>query len=436
MDWNDAKSLHALNNWRNQVIRRNIGKAYDNRDFWTVQEQKIITELVRSYLNAKKDIDWAQIANDYNSSIENIEQARGIPGAPRRYRCKSSDQTPREAVCISVPLRENRQIPQRDDWVLRQEMGFFLAPDAISAMEMLRNSTLPQRNGHPPARTRREQSQLGKRKKDKVATQESHDEQECSFAPSKYEPERSMVEASSELALTPPLLPLTEPRPLQPRQKPIVHKKVEPPHIRCKKRNVYNQEILYDKPSTDLHRYSTSFNPSQGLGHRRQALDLLAEQAAIMYDHLPKESKWSGPRPVLPTVAPAPTPTAAISEPIRFGPVDFGTIASTRNTPVQMPTARMVPVSKSHFPTKLVPSASDPSATEENTAESGSHHVTLTQTLDPSATLLNQSFTQPRPLVPDITDWKISQRMRETAGEEITEVDAKKRSASEPAPYI
>ncbi|TGO07734.1 hypothetical protein BTUL_0250g00050 [Botrytis tulipae] len=436
VDWNDTKSLHALNNWRNQVIRRNIGKVYDNKDFWTVQEQKILTELVRSHLDSKKDIDWAQIAGDYNSSIENIEQNKGTPGAPRRYRCQSSDQNLREAVCISVPLRENRQIPKRDDWVLRQEMGLFLASDAISVMELLRGSALPQKNGHPPARTRREQSQLGKRNKDKVLTQEPHDEQECSFASSTYEADRSMVEASPELAPTPSILPLTQPRPLQPRQKPIVQKKAKPPHTRPRKRSLYNQEIVYDKPSIDLHHYSTNFNTSQGIGDRRQALDLLAEQAAIMYDHLPEESKWSAPRPIIPTIAPATTPSAAIPAPVRFRPVNFGSTASTRNTPVQMPTARMVPFSNSPIPTNPVPFASDLSATEENAAESSSHHMTLTQTSDPSANLLNQSFTQPRPLVPHLPDWEVSRRMIETAGEEITEANAKKRSSSEPAPGI
>ncbi|KAF7940090.1 uncharacterized protein EAE98_000217 [Botrytis deweyae] len=439
VDWNDIKSLHALNNWRNQVIRRNIGKAYDNKDFWTVQEQKILTELVQDYLNAKKDIDWTEIAKDYNSSIENIEQDKGIPGAPRRYRCKNSEQNPREAVCISVPLRENRQIPKRDDWVLRQEMGFFLAPDAISVMEMLRNSALPQKNGHPPARTCREQSQLGKRSKDKVTTQDSLDEQECSFASSTYETDRSMVEAAPELAPTPPLRPLTQPRPLQPRQKTIVQYKEEPPRSRYKKRNVYNEEIVYDKPSTDFHRYSTNFNTSQGFGDRRHALDLLAEQAAILHDHLPEESKWSAPRPVLPTTKPAPnapTPTAPAPAPIRFRPVTFGTIASTRNGTVPMPTARMVPVSKSIIPMKPATMASNPSATREKFAKPVLNQMTFTQTPDPSETPLNRSFNPPRPFVPRMPDWKTNRRMRETVGEEITEAKAKKRSTSEPAPEI
>ncbi|TGO47303.1 hypothetical protein BCON_0284g00050 [Botryotinia convoluta] len=439
VDWNDTKSLHALNNWRNQVIRRNIGKVYDNKDFWTVQEQKILTELVRDYIDAQKDIDWTQIANDYNSSIENLEQDKGIPGAPRRYHCKSSVNAPREAVCISVPLRENRQIPKRHGWVLRQEMGYFLAPDAIAVMETLRNSALTQRNGHPPARTRREQSQLGKRNKDKVAAQESFDEQECSFAFSTYETDRSVVEASPELAPTPLFRPLTQPRPLQPRQKANLQHKTEQPRSRYKKRNVYNEDIVYDKPSTDLHRHSTNFNTSQGPGDRRQALDLLAEQAAIMYDHLPEESKWSAPRPIVPTITRAPTapvPTAPAPAPIRFRPVTFGPIASTRNTPVKMPTARMVPVSKSPIPMTPVPMASTLIVTEENSAESCSHQIAFMQTSDPSATPVNRSFTQPRPLVPRIPDWEVNRRMRETAGEEITEANAKKRSTSEPAPEI
>ncbi|KAF7912517.1 uncharacterized protein EAF01_001538 [Botrytis porri] len=432
VDWNDKQSLHALNNWRNQVIRRNIGKVYDNKDFWTVQEQKILTELVRDYVNAKKDIDWTQIANDYNSSTENLEQDKGTPGAPRRYHCKSYDQTPREALCISIPLRESRQIPKRDDWVLRQEMGYFLAPDAIAVMEMLRSSGLPQKNGHPPARTRHESSQLGKLNKDKEAAQGSFDEQECSFASSTYETDRSVVEASPELAPTPPLRPLTQPRPLQPRQKAIVQQKSEPPRSRYKKRNVYNEEKIYDKPSTNLHRYSTGLNTSQGPGDRRQALDLLAEQAAILYDHLPEESKWSGPRPLVPTITPA--PTAPAPAPIRFRPVTFGPVASTRNNPVRMPTAPMVPVSKMSFPGTPVPLASDPIATRKNSAELGSHQMAFLQTPNPPANPLSRSLTQPRPLVPRVPDREINRRMRETAGKETAELNAKKRNTSEPAP--
>ncbi|KAF5876405.1 uncharacterized protein Bfra_002809 [Botrytis fragariae] len=444
VNWNDAKSLHALNNWRNQVIRRNIGKVYDNNDFWTVQEQKILTELVRDYLNAKKDIDWTQIADDYNSSIENIEQDKGIPGAPRRYRCKSSAQNPREAVCISVPLREDRQIPRRHDWVLRQEMGYFLAPDAIVVMELLRNSALAQKNGHPPARSRRGQSQLGKQIRDKAAAQESFDEQECSFASSTYETDRSIVEASPELAPTPSLHPPTQPRPLQPRQKANFQHKAEPPRSRYKKRNVYNEEIVYDKPSTELHRSSTNFKTSQGLGDRRQALDLLAEQATILYDHLPEESKWSAPRPIVPNITSAPTklaptapaPTVPAPAPIRFRPVTFGSIASPRDTPVKMPTARMVPVSEPANSMSPVPVASTTIATRENYSESGSHQIASTQKPDLSATPLDRSFAQPRPIVPRIPDWKINHQMKETAGEKIAEANARKRSTSEPAPEI
>ncbi|KAF7943149.1 hypothetical protein EAE96_011091 [Botrytis aclada] len=458
VDWNDTKSLHALNNWRNQVIRRNIGRVYDNKDFWTVQEQKILTDLVRDYINAKKDIDWTQIANDYNSSVGNLEQYEGTPGAPRRYHCKSSDNTPREAVSISVPLRENRQIPKRDDWVLRQEMGYFLAPDTIAVMGMLRNSALPQRNGQPPERTHREPSQLEKRKKDKVAAEEPFDEQECSFASSTYETDGSMVEASAELAPTPLLRPLTQPRPLQPRQKAILQHKSEPPHSRYKKRKISNEEIAYDKPSTDLHRHSTNFKTSQRLGDGRQALDLLAEQAAIMYDHLPvpEELKWYAPRPVVHNNKPTPTaaapveskrsaprprpvvqnikpaPTAAVPAPFKFIPVSFGPVASPRNGQAPMPTARMVPISKSLTPTTLLPVASDTSTRRENFAESGSHGMAFTQTPDPSATCLDRSFTQPRPLVSRIPDWEINRRMRETAGKEITKSKIKKCSTSEP----
>ncbi|KAM0155345.1 hypothetical protein ACHAQE_006795 [Botrytis cinerea] len=431
VDWNDTKSLNALNNWRNQVIRRSIGKAYDHKEFWTVQEQKIITELVRDYLNAKKDIDWTQIADDYNSSIEKIEQDKGIPGAPRRYHCKSSHKTPREAFCVSVPLRENRKIPKRHDWVLRQEMSYFLASDAIAVMDMLRSSGLPQRNGNPPAGTLGGQRRLGRRDEDGAAARESFDEQE-SFASSTYETDRSMVEESSKLAPTPPSLLLTQPRPLKPRQMTILQHKAEPSRSRYKKRNVYSEEIVYDRSSPDLHRSSTHFNPSQGPGDRRQALDLLAEQAAIMYDHLPKESKWSAPRPVVPSITPA--LSAPAPAPIRFRLVTFDPNVSTLNTPVRMPIAPMVPVSKSPIFMNPVSVSSTSIVARENSTESGPRQMTFAQRPGSSTSPLNIAFIQPRPHVPRVPDWEINRQLREKAGEEISEANAKKSCTSEPAP--
>ncbi|EMR82902.1 hypothetical protein BcDW1_8451 [Botrytis cinerea BcDW1] len=394
VDWKDTKSLNALNNWRNQVIRRSIGKAYDHKEFWTVQEQKIITELVRDYLNAKKDIDWTQIADDYNSSIEKIEQDKGIPGAPRRYHCKSSHKTPREAVCVSWPSPEK--------W-------------------------------NPPAGTLGGQRRLGRQDEDGAAARESFDEQE-SFASSTYETDRSMVEESSKLAPTPPSPPLTHPRPLKPRQMTILQHKAEPSRSRYKKRNVYSEEIVYDRLSPDLHRSSTHFNPSQGPGDRRQALDLLAEQAAIMYDHLPKESKWSAPRPVVPSITPA--LSAPAPAPIRFRLVTFDPNVSTPNTPVRMPIAPMVPVSKSPIFMNPVSVSSTSIVARENSAESGPRQMTFAQRPGSSTSPLNIAFIQPRPHVPRVPDWEINRQLREKAGEEISEANAKKICTSEPAPEI
>ncbi|ESZ97836.1 hypothetical protein SBOR_1781 [Sclerotinia borealis F-4128] len=325
VDWDNSKSIQALNNWRSQVIRRAIGKAYDSKEFWTVQEQKIITGIVLDYLNAGKDIDWRQIAHEYNSLTRDIAQDEGTPGATRRYRCQGNDKAPREAITISMPLREHRYIPQRSEWVLRREMGYFLAPDAIAAMNRLRSSSRPERNGHPPVRSNQEEKQVTRQAKGEAVTQESS-EQEDSFISSTYDNDRSILNSPFETTPDPPSLPLTHPRPLQPRPVVIPQPIAEPPPRRYKKRTVYNEEIVYDEPSSELNRPPISSSAIQTMGGRQQALDTLAEQATIMYNHLPETKKWTAPRPIAPALINF-RPSFAASDPSRS--ISFEQITSS-----------------------------------------------------------------------------------------------------------
>ncbi|CAD6443100.1 76a1449b-6009-4ed4-a5c4-92b6300443d1 [Sclerotinia trifoliorum] len=353
VDWNSAKSIHALNNWRSQLTRRAIGKAYDNKEFWTVQEQQILTALIRDYLDGGKDIDWMQIAREYNSLVRNIEQEKGTPGAPRRYRCQGNDKSSREAVSISMPLRENRRIPQRSDWVIRQEISYFRAPDAIEVMERLRASILPQRNGHPPIRSIRGKKQPARQSRSKSTVRESSEDQDDSHVSSAYENDRSLVESPMETTPNHPKHLLTQPRPLQPRPVAIPQSKPEPPPRQYKKRNVYNEEIVYDKPSEELDRSSTNPNAKRLFGGKQQALDLLADQAAIKCNHFPEANQ----RTALRLIAPGPAPGPA-SELIILRPIIPRTIPAATNSPY--PTSRVQAQKPITSITPLTPKAFTP----------------------------------------------------------------------------
>ncbi|KAJ8063921.1 hypothetical protein OCU04_007771 [Sclerotinia nivalis] len=434
VDWNSAKSVHALNNWRSQLIRRAIGKAYDNREFWTVQEQQILTNLIRDYLDGEKDIDWMQIARDYNLLVKNIEQEKGAPGAPRRYRCQGNDKTPREAVSTSMPLREDRRIPQRPDWVIRQEIGYFRAPDAIEVMDRLKASVLPQRNGHPPNRPNRQEKQQTRRSRGKSAVQESSEDQDDSYVSSAYENDRFMVDSPLETTPNPPVRLLTQPRPLQPRPVAIPQPKPEPPPRRYKKRNVYNEEIIYDKPSTELCRSSTNSNINQPFGGKRKALDLLAEQAAIMYNHLPEVNKWTAPQLIAPGPAPELITPAAIAPafstpaPIMPRPTSAATGPSNSTARAQRSITAATPL------TSQDATAPRPIASRKSSNPSQRRNLPLAQGNQPIRPA--HTLSVPRPIAPMTPIWEINRRNQEKAAAEAADSNAEKSTPSEPAPEV
>lgn len=300
VNWNNIDFIQHLNNWRSQIIRRNIGKAYDKNEFWTVQEQRVVTGLITDHLNAGKDIDWLQISHEYNFIVRNTKQNKGAPGAPRRYHCQENDKSTREAISTSIPLREDRYIPSRTDWVLRREMSYFLAPDAIAVMERLKASTRPQLNGQPPKKPTKEERQFAKNIKGTAAIKGSSEEEENLFS-SKYGNDRSLVETPSETTQDSQISHLTEPRPLRSRSVARTTTTDKPPTRRYKKRTAYNEEIVYDEPSTSSH-LPTSYNTIPLMGGSQQALDTLAEQAAIMYDKLHESQKLSVPRCIVPNL--------------------------------------------------------------------------------------------------------------------------------------
>ncbi|KAB8293334.1 hypothetical protein EYC80_007658 [Monilinia laxa] len=322
VNWNNIDFIQHLNNWRSQIIRRNIGKAYDKNEFWTVQEQKAVTGLITDHLNAGKDIDWLQISHEYNFLMKNTKQNKGVPGAPRRYHCQENDNSMREAISTSMPLREERHIPLRTDWVLRREMGYFLAPDAVAIMKRLEVSDLLQLNGQPPRKRTKNEKRLVKKSKGLETVQESSEDKEDLFASSKYGNDQSLVGSPSEMMQGSQLSHLTEPRPLRPRSVDRTTTAGKPSTRRYKKRTAYNEDIIYDKPSTSSN-LPISFHAIPLMGGSRQALDTLTEQAAIMYDQLPESQKLPTPRLIVPNLH------GSIPAPILSGPSRSGSFGQT-----------------------------------------------------------------------------------------------------------
>ncbi|RAL62054.1 hypothetical protein DID88_002541 [Monilinia fructigena] len=255
VNWNNTDFIQHLNNWRSQIIRRNIGKSYDNNEFFTVQEQKAVTGFLTDHLNAGKDIDWLQIAHEYNFLMRNKKQ-------------------------------------NKDKW-----------------------ST--------PKKTTKDEKQLAKKSKGIAAVQGSSGDDKDSISSSKYGNGRSLVESPSEMTQDSGISHLTEPRPLQPRSVVRTTTTSKPPTRRYKKRTAYNEEIIYDKPSTSSN-LPISFHTIPLMGGSRQALDTLAEQAAIMYDQLTESQKLSAPRSIVPNLNVS-IPDPVLSEPSRS--VSFGQIS-------------------------------------------------------------------------------------------------------------
>ncbi|KAM3072082.1 hypothetical protein ACMFMG_008544 [Clarireedia jacksonii] len=133
------EDVRKLNAWREQVIRRCVGKPYDNAKFWTIEERDILVTIVQTHQKGGDTIDWAAIAEAYNSRIERMVQQEGSMGAARQYNVPNAKRGyKRQAFIPSLPLRQNRRVPLRTAHELRQEMSYFRDDSAARVMAKIR----------------------------------------------------------------------------------------------------------------------------------------------------------------------------------------------------------------------------------------------------------------------------------------------------------
>lgn len=76
-DFNSAKDIKLLNNWRRQFYRRQCGNIQEPRHLWTVLDHDELKVIVQAAADAKEGFDWKKIANELNMKLEGVHQPKG-----------------------------------------------------------------------------------------------------------------------------------------------------------------------------------------------------------------------------------------------------------------------------------------------------------------------------------------------------------------------
>ncbi|CZR57645.1 uncharacterized protein PAC_07534 [Phialocephala subalpina] len=79
-DWNDPNCVNAFNKNRKQIIDRTEAPQKDSRPPWTIQEKKVLEQLIREDLKAGKTgktLDWNSIAERLEKNFETVLQKEG-----------------------------------------------------------------------------------------------------------------------------------------------------------------------------------------------------------------------------------------------------------------------------------------------------------------------------------------------------------------------
>ena len=94
VDWASAGSIRALNRWRQQVLRRNLGAAQEERVRFHPRELRFLFHAHRNHLLEAQahrrpvewnDMDWERITTDFNNNFEG-RNLYGDPDGPVRPR--------------------------------------------------------------------------------------------------------------------------------------------------------------------------------------------------------------------------------------------------------------------------------------------------------------------------------------------------------------
>lgn len=111
LDWSVKKDIYALNQWRNQIFKRNFGPAREPRLFWLVLEKHFVLKLLVAQLTSMPAPLWRRLSNEYNKAMYKTIQPQGSALLSKAMKTNLTQDR-------SAPWRTNSAIPaQGKKWV-------------------------------------------------------------------------------------------------------------------------------------------------------------------------------------------------------------------------------------------------------------------------------------------------------------------------------
>jgi hypothetical protein len=144
--WDDKKSIAALNSWRYQSLRRNIGPTRETRNSWTVFEHDMLLHLLRSQLVTKQvggdysSTDWGKIAEPINDHFRNHTFNIGEMTAAIRFHTmdgkKDKDGKDKTFVVVSTSksLTKAHTFIQCSAGTLKNQLNHFTSAEAVKLL--------------------------------------------------------------------------------------------------------------------------------------------------------------------------------------------------------------------------------------------------------------------------------------------------------------
>jgi hypothetical protein len=127
VDWNDKKSVTALNGWRQGNFIRQIGRKNEDwgRETWLESERDRLVKILSNHLATRdgrwRQILWKKVAEEYNKGFEGTLQKAGSISIPRR---RGQDEP------VGRRLKEDRRAPKRSEKAIRGQIHYFSDPCA------------------------------------------------------------------------------------------------------------------------------------------------------------------------------------------------------------------------------------------------------------------------------------------------------------------
>lgn len=77
LDWKDRQCVKKLNDFRDQIIRRNFERIRKSQPKWVERERDTLLELVEQQLKTRSVPAWSRLANTFNTQNKNVVHRAG-----------------------------------------------------------------------------------------------------------------------------------------------------------------------------------------------------------------------------------------------------------------------------------------------------------------------------------------------------------------------